>query len=141
MLVNLRELYPGYYTKDAFIDVPEEIVAVMREYDRHEAAYQRRTYRHRANYSLDCGDGIEKDVLASPLQPEQAVEKKFLFEQLNSALSSLSAKQAGRIYAYFFLQMSNVEIAKHEGVDEKAIRVSVQSGLKKLNKFLKEREG
>ena len=57
--INLREQYPEIYKTDTIITVPDEVAELMREYDRKEAAYRRRTYYHRAQYSLDRGDGIE----------------------------------------------------------------------------------
>lgn len=62
--INLREQYPDFYKTDYIIEVPDEVAAVMKEHDRLEAAYRRRTYYHKAHYSLDRGDGIEYDVIA-----------------------------------------------------------------------------
>lgn len=61
--INLRELYPDYYQTDIFIDIPEEVLAVIAEETRAEAAAKRQTYRYRAQYSLDVGDGIEEAKL------------------------------------------------------------------------------
>ena len=54
--INLREHYPNFYKEDCIMEVPDEIAAIMLEYDRLEAAYRRRTYYHNAHYSLDRGD-------------------------------------------------------------------------------------
>ena len=51
-IINLRDFYP-YYTMDSFIEVPDEVAEAMAEFDRKEAAYRLRTYRHKAYYSLD----------------------------------------------------------------------------------------
>ena len=51
-IINLRDFYP-YYTADSFIEVPDEVAEAMAEFDRKEAAYRLRTYRHKAYYSLD----------------------------------------------------------------------------------------
>lgn len=59
--INLREHYPDFYKTDYMIEVPDEVAAIMLEYDRLDAAYRRRTYYHKVHYSLDCGDGIEYD--------------------------------------------------------------------------------
>ena len=58
--INLRELYPDVYTTDFFIDVTEEVVETIRAAERAEAAYERKMYRYKAQYSLDCENGIEK---------------------------------------------------------------------------------
>ena len=52
--INLRELYPDVYKTDTLVEVTEEVMAVIQASDRAEAAYSRRMYRHKAQYSLDC---------------------------------------------------------------------------------------
>ena len=36
--INLREHYPNFYKEDCIMEVPDEIAAIMLEYDRLEAA-------------------------------------------------------------------------------------------------------
>ncbi len=50
-IINLRDYYP-FYTSDYFMEVPEDVVEMFKEFDRKEAAYRLRTYRHKAYYSL-----------------------------------------------------------------------------------------
>ena len=63
--INLRELYPDVYTTDFLVDVTEEVMEAIRAAERAEAAYDRRMYRYKAHYSLDCDNGIENAVLLS----------------------------------------------------------------------------
>ena len=74
--INLREHYPNFYKEDCIIEVPDEVAAIMLEYDRLEAAYRRRTYYHNAHYSLDRGDGIEYDALFVAMTPCEIYERK-----------------------------------------------------------------
>ena len=67
--INLREQYPDFYKNDYVIEVPDEVAAIMQEYERLEAAYRRRTYYHKAHYSLDRGDGIEYEALFVSMTP------------------------------------------------------------------------
>lgn len=60
--INLRVYYP-FYNAGLFIDIPDEVAAVLMEAERQEEAYRRHMYRHKAQYSLDRGDGIEHDIL------------------------------------------------------------------------------
>ena len=136
MLINLRDFYP-FYTCDAFIDVPDEIGAVLLESKREENNYLRRMYRHKAHYSLDRSDGIENSVLFVAMTPEELYERKVTMEQLYAAIDTLPDKQAKRIYAYFFLGMSKTAIAKAEGVNESAIRKSLDRALRDIEIFLK----
>ena len=94
--INLRDYYP-LYTSDCFIDVPDEVAALLLAHTRYEAAYQRRTYRHRAHYSLDRSDGIEHDILFVSLSPCEIYERKITNQQLHAAIASLPDKQAKRI--------------------------------------------
>ena len=67
--INLREQYPDFYSTDTYVEVPDEVATFMQEYDRKESAYRRRTYYHKAFYSLDRGDGIEYDALFLSVTP------------------------------------------------------------------------
>lgn len=134
--INLRDYYP-FYTHDCFIDVPDEVAELFKEFDRKEAAYRLRTYRHKAYYSLDRNDGIEHEALFVSLSPHELYERKVSMQELHAAISSLPDKQAKRVYAHFILGMSQTEIAKAEGVSKMAVSYSIERALKSMEKFLK----
>ena len=98
--------------------------------ERAEAAYDRRMYRYKAHYSLDCENGIENAILMKPQTPEMLLEEKQLREQLYIAVMALPEKQAKRIYARYYLGMTVNEIAAVEGVDPSRVRDSIRRGLK-----------
>ena len=133
--VNLRELYPNVYKTDHFVDVTEDVLETIRAAERAEAAYDRRMYRYKAYYSLDCDNGIENAILLKPQTPEMLLEEKQLREQLYAAVMALPEKQAKRIYARYYLGMSVSEIAAAEGVDPSRVRDSIRRGLKQLAKY------
>ena len=133
--INLRELYPNVYTTDFFVDVTEEVMETIRAAERAEAAYDRRMYRYKAQYSLDCENGIENAVLLKPQTPEMLLEEKQLREQLYAAVMALPEKQAKRIYARYYLGMRVSEIAVAEGVDSSRVSDSIRRGLKQLAKY------
>ncbi len=66
----------------------------IRAAERAEAAYERKMYRYKAQYSLDCENGIENAVLLKPQTPEMVLEEK----QLRAALCRCdgSAGEAGQ---------------------------------------------
>lgn len=134
--INLRDYYP-FYQYDCIVEVSDEIAEAMYELDLLEAANRRRLYRYKAHYSLDRGEGIERDILFVSLSPSEIYERKVTYEQLHSAIASLPDKQAKRIYAYYFLGMSKAAIAKAEGVSEKAVRIAIERGLRHMEKILK----
>ena len=107
----------------------------IRAAKRAEAAYDRRMYRYKAYYSLDCDNGIENAILMKPQTPEMLLEEKQLQEQVYSAVMNLPKKQAKRIYARYYLGMTVNEIAGVEGVDPSRVRDSIRRGLKQLGKY------
>lgn len=135
--INLRSYYP-FYNTDIFIDLPDEVAAIFLEAERQEEAYRRRMYRHKAQYSLDRGDGIEHEICFLSLSPYEIYERKMTTEQLHAAIASLPDKQGKRIYAHYILGMSKIEIARAEGISEKNIRKSINQALHNMKVFLKE---
>ena len=95
--VNLRDLYPDVYKTDHFVEVTEDVLETIRDSERAEAAYDRRMYRYKAHYSLDCDNGIENAILLKPQTPEMFLEEKQLREQIYAAVMALPEKQAKRI--------------------------------------------
>ena len=134
--INMREYYP-LYTSDYFIDVPDEVAALLHDFKRCESAYHLRTYRHKAYFSLDRDDGIEHDILFMSLSPCEIYERKVSSQELHAAIASLPDKQAKRIYAYYFLGMSKAAIAKAEGVSKATVGEAVKRGLRNMEIFLK----
>ncbi len=135
--INLREQYPEIYKTDCIITVPDEVAELMRECDRKEATYRRRTYYHRAQYSLDRGDSIEYEAVFLSVSPEEVYERKVTMEQLHAAIASLPDKQAKRLTAHYFLGMSKAEIARAEGVHKSQVTRSINHALAALEKYLK----
>jgi RNA polymerase sigma factor (sigma-70 family) len=133
--INLRELYPDVYTTDFFVDVTEEVMETIRAAERAETAYERKMYRYKAQYSLDCENGIENAVLLKPQTPEMVLEEKQFQEQVYAAVMKLPEKQAKRIYARYYLGMTVNEIVEVEGVDPSRVRDSIRRGLKQLVKY------
>ena len=92
-------------------------------------------YRHKAHYSLDCGNGIEKAAVFRTATPEDIFEEKQFQEQVYATVMKLPEKQAKRIYARYYLGMTVNEIAEVEGVDPSRVRDSIRRGLKQLGKY------
>ena len=101
--INLRELYPDVYKTDTFLDVTDEVQAVLLADKRAEALYLRQMYNYKAQYSLDCDNGIEKAIVQHPPTPEEILENQQLRDQLYAAVMELPDKQAKWIYARFYL--------------------------------------
>lgn len=134
--INLRDYYP-FYKSDYFIEVPDEIFTLFKQLSQKEHADFERRRVYKAYYSLDAGDGIEKNIILLVLSPDEIYERKLSNQELYAAINSLPEKQAKRVYAYFFLEMSKAQIARIEGVGESTIRDSINRGLKNIEEFIK----
>jgi len=134
-LINLRDFYPHHI--DCIVDVPDEVVAVLCQADRLEKNYIRCRYRNKAHYSLDVGDGIERDALFPPLTPYEVYEQRLQVELLYTALDILPDKQRRRVYAHYILGFSQAEIARIEQISRNAVSLSITAGLRRMEKFLK----
>ena len=130
--INLRELYPDTYSADIFVEVTDEVWAAIQTSQRVEATYERQKFRYKAYYSLDHGDGIEGCLLVQPLAPENIIENKWLYIELQNAIRKLPPAQRRRIYARFYLGRTIAEIARKERVDQRRVGKSIQCGLERL---------
>ena len=116
------------------IEVTEEVAEALRASVRYEAAYQRRLTRHKAQYSLDCEDGIEYSACLHEPTPQELLERMELFIRLWNALNSLPEIQGRRIDAHIILGISIKEIAEADGVHEESVRQSIKRGLERMKK-------
>lgn len=130
--INLRELYPDIYSADIFVEVTDEVWAAIQTSQRVEATYERQKFRYKAYYSLDHGDGIEGCLLVQPLAPENIIENKWLYIELQNAIRKLPPAQRRRTYARFYLGRTIAEIARKERVDQRRVGKSIQCGLERL---------
>lgn len=134
--INLREYYP-FYNMDVYLEVSDEIAGQLDRFKLDEEAHRVRVLRAKAYFSLDRGDGIEKDALQKPPQPLELILKAEQAERLDTALRSLSDRQRRRLLTFYLDGKSKSQIAREEGVSENSIRESIQSGLTCLKKTLK----
>ena len=132
--INLREFYPECYRSDYFVEVPDEVAELLILLRRHEQSQRRRIYKHRAHYSLDIYENVEKEAMLQSPTAEGIFEQLAEREQLQAAIMSLTERQRSRLYAHFFLNMSYTKIAQQEGVDVSAVRKTVQRALHQLRK-------
>lgn len=131
--INLREFYT-WYKEDQFIEVTDEVAEALRSDKLYETAHRRRIKRNKAQYSLDCNDGIEYSACLSEPTPEELLDRKENFCRLCYALNSLPEAQGRRIDACIILGKSVKEVAEAEGVHEESVRQSIERGLERMRK-------
>ncbi len=134
--INLKDFYAWYMT-DEYIEVSDEVAAELRADKLYEVAHQRRTIRNKAQYSLDCDDGIEYSACLHELTPEEVLQYKERFFHLWNALNSLPETQGRRVDAVIILGKSYQEVADAEGVHKSSVQASVKCGLENMKKYLK----
>ena len=110
--INLKQYYP-FCTEDTFVEVSDEIVEAFLLDKRAEAARERKMYRYKAFYSLDCDDGIEKAAIISSLPPTQA----------------------RRVHARYMLGMKVKDIAAMEGITPSQAGKSIHAALRRLRRY------
>ena len=134
--INLKQYYP-FCTEDTFVEVSDEIVEAFLLDKRAEAARERKMYRYKAFYSLDCDDGIENAAIgwAQPSPEDYLMEKEAqaeyaeLLRRLYEALSSLPPTQARRVHARYMLGMKVKDIAAMEGITPSQAGKSIHAAL------------
>lgn len=72
--INLKDFYP-WYIEDQFIEVSDAVADELRASRKAEAAHQRQLTRNKAQYSLDCDDGIEYSACVHEPTPEELLER------------------------------------------------------------------
>lgn len=132
--INLRDFYP-WCKEDMFVEITEEMLETMKAADRQQEAYRRRTYRYKAQYSLDCNDGIENDVLHHVPSPEEIYISEETTQELFAAVGQLTEIQRRRLIAYYFEGLNFRQIAEMEGVNHGSVTQSIKAALKKLKGF------
>ena len=140
-VINLRKYYYPIYTRDTFIEVPDEVAAVMEECRLYENQQEgRKSYYH--VYSMDCSPGIENHAMFLVQSPEDLIireideaTEELLLERLAEAITHLSPTQARRLYARYALKKKFREIAADEGISGSCACDSGTGALKKLQKI------
>ena len=98
--INLKQYYP-FCKEDIFVEVSDEIVEAFLLDKRAEAARDRKMFRYKAFYSLDCNDGIENAAIgwAQPSPEDYLIEKEELIRFPLSIWGQLPAKWKSAVSA------------------------------------------
>lgn len=106
---------------------------VVEDFDRAEHALEERNRSNGLAYSLDdekIRDFLENQCVDCHKNLHRVFVKKEAYRILYEALKALSDSQKRRIYRRFWERKSCSEIARLEGVDESAVRRSIERGLR-----------
>lgn len=134
--IDLQKEYPHLDSTYSEYPVSYKINAVFKEYRLAEQALRKRRTRNGDVVSLDSEPGVEGHILKQVPGPEEEAMEHIRNEELYKALRSIPGKQAERIYAYYFMDMTLEEISCAEGVSKVAVHKSIELGKKNLRKLL-----
>ena len=140
--INLKQYYP-FCKEDIFVEVSDEIVEAFLLDKRAEAARDRKMFRYKAFYSLDCNDGIENAAIGwgaviaggSSDRKRRISRIRRLIRRLYEAISSLPSMQARRVHARYMLGMKVKDIAAMEGITPSQAGKSIHAALRRLRRY------
>ena len=140
-VINLRKYYYPIYTRDTFMEVPDEVAEAIIEGQRIERREDGKKSYHGV-YSLDASIGIENHAMflaPSPedilLEAQEQAEYEELLARLAEAISSLTPTQARRLHARYALKKKLREIAADEGISGSCVSASLDGAIRKLQKI------
>lgn len=147
-LINLRDHYYPFVTKDEFVEVSDEVAAALRRLKLDEDNRRRKMFRHKAYYTLDLfGEYTPLQCESSEPSPEEVCVARddeafylLTLQRLEEALSHLSAIQARRIKAKYLMGIRVEELVKTEGVCRVAIYRSINSGIDHIRAYFKKKK-
>jgi len=144
-IINMRRLYYPLYTKDTFIEVPDEVAEAIIENQREGRKEDSRKHYYGV-CSLDSSVGIENYAKFHAPSPEdlliqaedaaaETAAENLMLDHLEYALSQLTPNQARRLHARFMLKKKFPEIGADEGITSSAANKSVSSAITKLRRI------
>ncbi len=119
-----------------FVLLTSEHGEAIKEYDRNEDKFKKRSRRHGHIYDVCDGEFETHHPEFAVDDLEEKVLKEMEYEKLRSAISMLKPIQKQRLIKYFFDGKSSRQIALEEGVNYSAVDKSIYSALENLKKFL-----
>ena len=134
--IDLRKEYPHLDSTYSEYPVSYKIDAMFEQCRLADQALEKRRSRNGDVVSLDSEPGVEAHILEQVPGPEEETMRHIQNEELYKAMRSIPRKQADRIYAYYFMDMTLEEIAAADGTSVQAVYDSIHAGKKNLKKIL-----
>lgn len=134
--IDLRKEYPNLDFTYSEYPVSYKIDTMFEQCRLAEQALEKRRSRHGDVISLESEPWVEAHILEQVPGPEEEAMRHIQNEELYKALRSIPRKQAERIYAYYFMDMTLEEISCADGVSKAAVHKSIELGKKHLRKLL-----
>lgn len=110
------------------INVKKEIFDIFDENERYENVRYKEYFNH-----ILHGEFID-EIISDGYMLEDFVMKKLDFEELRNIINDLPIIQKNRIYKYFYQNKTLKQISKEEKCSIRAVKYSIDIGLKKISK-------
>lgn len=94
-------------------------------------------YQRHIEHSEVYEETLNNRAIDKPLGVDEIVENKMIYDELKKAINTLSEVQKRRIKLYYFENKTLKEIATLEQCSIMSVKESIDSGIVKLKKILK----
>jgi len=128
--------FKDYQNKEYSIEVDETIFNEFNKFELKDLSEMNEYDRHIEHINLS-EEILNKRKIKVDIGIEELVLNNLEYENIYNAIQRLPKIQRKRIIMYYFMSLTQNEIAKKEKTSIRAIQYSLNNGLKNLKKFLK----
>lgn len=118
------------------VEISEKVYKAFDKFELEDVSQIHKYQRH-IEHSEVYEETLNTKAVDKPMGVDEIVENKIMSEDLKNAINSLPETQKRRIKKYFFEDKTYEEIALEENCTKMAIKFSIDSGLEKISKKLK----
>lgn len=113
------------------IEIDEALYAAFDGFELEDISHMNVVSRHLEQSEL-AEETLNRRAVILPEPVEDSVYRKFMYEQLHTAIDSLPAVQRRRTQMYYFGGYTYEQIAQMEGCTKRAVKFSVDAAIKKM---------
>ena len=118
------------------IEISNKVYEAFNKFELEDISQIHKYQRH-IEHSEVYEETLNNKVLDKPLGVDEIVENKIVVESLRDAINTLSDTQKRRIKLYYFEYKNLKEIAEIEHCSIMSVKESIDTGITKLKKIIK----
>lgn len=118
------------------IEISNKVYEAFNKFELEDVSQIHKYQRH-IEHSEVYEETLNSKILDKPLGVDEIVENKIVVESLRDAINTLSETQKRRIKLYYFEDKSLKEIAEIEHCSIMSVKESIDAGITKLKKIIK----
>lgn len=136
VIIQIKDFYANSPDTHEILEIPYDVfLALAVEFFKQKERQRFQNLRHRDDRTIESLERRGKMALADG-NVEDEFERMELRHQMLDCLERLSPKHRKRVWMYYFMGMTQKEIAALEKVDQSAIARSLKTLRKKMKKLL-----